>query len=152
MNDIVSVVQSYGIELRKIGKVYQGLCPFHKDTEPSFTVYPETNTFYCFGCGISGDLTRFIKLIDPTFHDQFKLDLSSLQHFVEHTSSRNYRSYLLVSSSKIFHEMFSTRPVGDVFKIMKKFDNFINNIKVISLSDATQTLNKLKSIGGKNER
>jgi DNA primase len=148
MIDIVNAVQSYGIKLRKVGKVYQGLCPFHDDTRPSFTVYPETNTFYCFGCGTFGDVAKFIKMIDPARYDQFKVDLSSLQHTVNTISSRNYKSYLLAISAKIFHNMLQKYPIDYVFKIMKKFDNFIENNEIITLTKAIEVIEKLKSLGG----
>ena len=48
--DIVSVVSEY-VKLRKTGKNYVGLCPFHQEKTPSFTVDPEKQFFYCFGCG-----------------------------------------------------------------------------------------------------
>ena len=41
-----------------------GLCPFHNEKTPSFTVYPDTNSFYCFGCGAGGDVISFIRRID----------------------------------------------------------------------------------------
>ena len=49
-NDIVDVI-SEDIELKKVGNKYEGLCPFHKEDSPSFKVYPDTQSFYCFGCG-----------------------------------------------------------------------------------------------------
>jgi DNA primase len=45
--------------LKKTGKVYMGVCPFHKEDTPSFAIYPETNTYHCFGCGESGDVISF---------------------------------------------------------------------------------------------
>ena len=52
-NDIVSVVSSY-TPLQKKGSRHFGLCPFHNEKTPSFTVYPDSQSFYCFGCGASG--------------------------------------------------------------------------------------------------
>ena len=146
--NLVDIVRSYGIDLKKVGKVYQGLCPFHEETNPSFTVYPETNTFHCFGCGITGDWRKFLKLIDPSYCDQFTLDLSSLQEFVNNISSRDYKDYLLISSAKIFREMFKKFPIDYVFKIMKKFDSYIMSTERISFQDTLEILQKLRSIGG----
>ena len=57
--DIESVISSY-ITLKKAGSRYKGLCPFHSEKTPSFVVYPETQSFYCFGCGAGGDVISFI--------------------------------------------------------------------------------------------
>ena len=62
-SDIVDVVQSYG-QLRHRGRTHTGLCPFHNEKTPSFVVYPETQSFYCFGCGAGGDVITFIKKIN----------------------------------------------------------------------------------------
>ncbi len=47
------------VELKKAGKYYKGLCPFHPDKNPSFVVNPDRNTFHCFGCGEGGDIYSF---------------------------------------------------------------------------------------------
>lgn len=62
-NDIEDVVQSYGVQLRRRGRTCTGLCPFHTEKTPSFVVYPENQSFYCFGCGAGGDVITFIKKI-----------------------------------------------------------------------------------------
>ena len=49
-NEIVDVIGSY-VELRKRGRLYTGLCPFHTEKTPSFTIYPDTQNYNCFGCG-----------------------------------------------------------------------------------------------------
>lgn len=58
--DLAELVRSYGILLKKIGQNWQGLCPFHTETNPSFTVYPETQSYYCFGCKKGGDVINFL--------------------------------------------------------------------------------------------
>lgn len=62
-NDIVSVISKY-IDLKKAGKNYKGLCPFHGEKEPSFFVSPEKQLFYCFGCHEGGNVFNFIMKID----------------------------------------------------------------------------------------
>jgi len=58
--DIVEVIQSY-VPLKKAGRSYKGLCPFHSEKTPSFVVFPETGTWHCFGaCGEGGDVFSFI--------------------------------------------------------------------------------------------
>lgn len=61
--DITDIVSSY-VSLKKRGSTLVGLCPFHNEKTPSFTVYPETQSFYCFGCGAGGDAVTFIKKIE----------------------------------------------------------------------------------------
>ncbi|MBQ9747772.1 MAG: DNA primase [Clostridia bacterium] len=58
-NKIDDVVSSY-VNLRRAGSNYQGLCPFHSEKTPSFTIFPNTETFHCFGCGAGGDVISFI--------------------------------------------------------------------------------------------
>ena len=62
-SDIVDVVQSY-VQLRHRGRTHTGLCPFHNEKTPSFVVYPETQSFYCFGCGAGGDVITVIQKIN----------------------------------------------------------------------------------------
>lgn len=62
-NDIESVISSY-VSLKSRGKIKVGLCPFHGEKTASFTVYPDTSSFYCFGCGAGGDVITFIKKIE----------------------------------------------------------------------------------------
>lgn len=59
--DIVSVVSEH-VVLRKMGRSHKGLCPFHKEKTPSFTVRADPPVFHCFGCGAGGDVVEFVKL------------------------------------------------------------------------------------------
>ena len=55
------VVEAAGVRLRGRGRVRQGVCPFHNETEGSFTVYADTERWYCFGCGEGGDVLDFLQ-------------------------------------------------------------------------------------------
>ena len=59
-SDITDVIGSY-VSLKRAGSNMSGLCPFHSEKSPSFTVFPATKSFYCFGCGAGGDVITFIK-------------------------------------------------------------------------------------------
>ncbi len=54
-------VEAAGVRLRGRGRVRQGVCPFHDEVEGSFTVYADSERFYCFGCGLGGDVLDFIQ-------------------------------------------------------------------------------------------
>lgn len=62
-NDITEVISSY-VNLKRRGRNMVGLCPFHGEKTPSFNVYTENGSFYCFGCGTGGDVITFIMKIE----------------------------------------------------------------------------------------
>lgn len=72
--NIVDVVGSY-VDLKKAGIHHKGLCPFHNEKSPSFTVSTERNSYYCFGCGAKGDIFSFIQEYEGV---DFKQALSML--------------------------------------------------------------------------
>src|SRR5256885_5918163 len=59
--NIVQVVQEY-VPLKRAGTAYKGLCPFHSEKTPSFHVNPDKGFFHCFGCGLGGDVFKFLEL------------------------------------------------------------------------------------------
>ncbi len=62
---IVDIVQAY-VALRKVGRNWSGLCPFHAEKSASFTVREEMGRYHCFGCGASGDVFKFVQEIEHT--------------------------------------------------------------------------------------
>jgi DNA primase len=70
--DIVSVVSEY-VRLRRFGNRYSGLCPFHNEKTPSFSIYTDHQWFKCYGCGASGDVLKFVQTIEGlTFWEALK--------------------------------------------------------------------------------
>lgn len=61
--DIEELISSY-VRLKKQGRISRGLCPFHVEKTPSFTVYSDTQSYYCFGCGAGGESITFIRNIE----------------------------------------------------------------------------------------
>ncbi len=72
--DIQTLIGSY-VSLKRAGPIMKGLCPFHSEKTPSFTVYPANNSFYCFGCGAGGDQISFIMQMEH-------LDYTDAIHFL----------------------------------------------------------------------
>ena len=62
-NEIETTISQY-VTLKRAGKNLKGLCPFHSEKTPSFTVYPESASFYCYGCGVGGDVFTFTGLME----------------------------------------------------------------------------------------
>jgi len=77
LSPIAQIVGQY-VQLRPSGSSLVGLCPFHEDRIPSFTVYPATGTFHCYGCGKHGDVISFVGLIE---HLNFGQVLEALDRF-----------------------------------------------------------------------
>ena len=61
---LAEVVESAGVKLKGRGRVRQGFCPFHEESEGSFTVYGDTERFWCFGCGAGGDVLDFLRRVE----------------------------------------------------------------------------------------
>ena len=62
-NDIVDMFRSYA-DVKKRGRTFVCCCPFHSEKTPSCTIYPESQSFYCFGCGVGGDAISFVRKMD----------------------------------------------------------------------------------------
>ena len=61
--DIVAVISEH-VQLKRVGRRWAGLCPFHSEKSPSFSVNAEQGLYYCFGCGAKGDVITFVREID----------------------------------------------------------------------------------------
>ncbi len=72
--DIVDLVSTY-VQLKKTGRSYKGVCPFHQEKTPSFIVFPDSQNFHCFGCGKGGDAFTFYMGVE---HVEFRDALSEL--------------------------------------------------------------------------
>ena len=71
-NDVVDIISPY-VQLKRSGANYFGLCPFHSEKSPSFSVSPGKQIFYCFGCGAGGNaLTFLMKYENCSFQEALK--------------------------------------------------------------------------------
>ncbi|MDR1578229.1 MAG: DNA primase [Deltaproteobacteria bacterium] len=61
--DLVTLIRQY-VDLKRVGSSYKGLCPFHAEKSPSFSVTPEKGVFYCFGCGVGGNALNFMMTLN----------------------------------------------------------------------------------------
>src|SRR5258708_15895380 len=87
--NILQVVQEY-VTLRKAGTSYKGLCPFHSEKTPSFQVHPEKGFFHCFGCGVGGDVFKFLELHEKVgFQDAVRLLAQKFGVSLPETSDAN---------------------------------------------------------------
>ena len=119
-NDIESVASGY-MNLKRRGRNLVGLCPFHGEKTPSFNLYPENNSFYCFGCGVGGDVITFIKRIENLdYMDAIKFlaNRSGMQMPEETKNDRT--AYLRMrileanrEAARFFHAQLST-PAGKI--------------------------------------
>ena len=74
--DIVQVISDY-VHLKKAGKDYRGICPFHGDKDPSFYVSPQKGIFHCFGCAVGGSVFNFIMRIENILFPGGRPDLGT---------------------------------------------------------------------------
>lgn len=109
--DIVDVVQRY-VRLKKVGKYYVGLCPFHKETKPSFYVSPEMQIFKCFGCNLGGDVLRFLMKIEnltlpqilEKLKEEYGLDVKTFQDSKEINKEKKQILEINYAALKFFRQ------------------------------------------------
>lgn len=100
-NDIVDIISQY-VVLKRSGRNFFGLCPFHKEKSPSFSVSPDKQIFHCFGCGVGGNVFHFVSKIEnisfkeslETLADKAGIELPMLENDVD--------SKLLALKSKVY--------------------------------------------------
>ncbi len=118
-NDIESVVSGY-VSLKRRGRNLVGLCPFHGEKTASFNLYPETSSFYCFGCQAGGDVITFIKRIENLdYMDavRFLADRSGMklpEYTKENDASSRLRMRILEANreaARLYHQALYS-PVG----------------------------------------
>lgn len=90
--DIISLVSNY-VSLKKAGKNYTGLCPFHKEKTPSFVVDPLTQLYHCFGCGNGGDVISFVmKIENLSFIEAVELIAKKTGYTLKYTETGSFEN------------------------------------------------------------
>ena len=161
-NDIVDVISQY-ISLKRSGRNYFGLCPFHNEKSPAFSVSPDKQIFHCFGCGVGGNVISFISKIEgigfkesievlaeraniklPTIDnsiDSKKEELKAKVYKVNIFTAEYYHKKLYEPSSKIAQEYVKKRQLNNEtlqsFKIgfSGKFDELYQALKKEGFND-----------------
>ena len=155
-NDIVEVISQY-VHLKRSGRNYFGLCPFHNEKSPSFSVSPDKQIFHCFGCGVGGNVITFISKIEgigfkeaietlaeraniklPTIEnnvDSKKEELKSKVYKVNTFAAEYYHKRLYQKEAKIGQEYIKKRKLNnetlESYKIgfSGNFDELYNELK-----------------------
>jgi len=157
MKTIVEILEEYNVELTLEGRILRAYCPFHEDTgRANFTVYPETNSWFCFaGCG-GGDVVSFVSKIENITRAQAKLKLDDVNIELDEltlkiaelegkrTETVSYNNEVNSLVSKWFYQVFQTHPerAADILRYMVDFDKAIN--VPISHSQMMQLVAKAK--------
>ena len=120
--NIVSLISSFGVELRKRGRDYKACCPFHHEKTPSFTVSEEKQAFYCFGCHEGGDVFKFVMKVETmSFQEavQFLAERNGIalpaptsSDQVSPTSNKNDLNRLMVEAVAAYQQMLLTTAEG----------------------------------------
>ena len=101
INDIVEVISQY-VHLKRSGRNYFGLCPFHNEKSPSFSVSPDKQIFHCFGCGVGGNVFTFISKIEGIGFKEAIENLADRAGIVLPKSSNNEDSRVEELKSKVY--------------------------------------------------
>ena len=150
-NDIVDVISGY-VRLQKKGSSYFGLCPFHNEKSPSFSVSPHKQMYYCFGCGAGGNVFTFVQNYEnysfpeaiKYLADRANVSLPEIEYSEEAKKKESKRSILLeinkqaanyfyyqlrAEQGKIGYRYFQGRQLSE--ETMKKFALGFANVTVM---------------------
>ena len=155
-NDIVDIISQY-VHLKRSGRNYFGLCPFHNEKSPSFSVSPDKQIFHCFGCGVGGNVFTFLMKIEgisfveavQTLAERANIQLPTLENNVDtakeilkskvlkvnEVAANFYHENLYLTESKIAQEYIKKRKLTNEtlisFKIgySGKFDELYHKLK-----------------------
>ncbi|MEG0270120.1 MAG: DNA primase [Clostridia bacterium] len=128
--DIVKIVGSY-VHLKKNGHRYVGLCPFHNETAPSFSVDEQKQVYHCFGCKAGGSVVQFIMDIERLsfteavayLADQLHIPLPEMQHDPEYEQRRSLKERIYLANkaaAKLYHQHLWQAEGAQVLQYLQK--------------------------------
>jgi len=152
--NIVQVVQDY-VPLKRAGRTYKGLCPFHSEKTPSFHVDPEKGFFHCFGCNVGGDVFKFLELHEKVgFQDavrmlaqKFGASLPETEEDDQGRSDARLRESLLKvheQAAAFFREALASPAGVRARQQLKERDVSEKTIEQLGLGYAPQSRDELK--------
>ena len=141
-NDIVDTISEYVI-LKRSGRNFFGLCPFHKEKSPSFSVSADKQIFHCFGCGVGGDVFRFVSKIENiSFMDavemlankaNIELPVSDYTEDTQLTLLKNKVYQINEMAAKFYHENLykpNAKPAQEYVKKRRLDNNTLKNFMI----------------------
>ncbi|QJC33309.1 DNA primase [Enterobacteriaceae endosymbiont of Donacia clavipes] len=153
--DIVFLVKNK-IKLKKIGKSFFGLCPFHIEKNPSFVVNSTKQLYHCFGCGVHGNIIDFVMNYDnlsflesiESIANIFKIPIINNQSYIQNKISKNYIFYKLIFNISNFYKnsLYNTSLGKKAFKYLLNRGFNLNIIKYFSIGfSPLHWINKIKN-------
>lgn len=162
-NDIVDIISQY-VTLKRSGRNFLGLCPFHKEKTPSFSVSPDKQIFHCFGCGVGGNVVHFVsKIENMNFRESLEL-LADKAGITLPTTSNQEDSKLLQLKEKVYkineevanfyHQTLYTpiaKPAQEYVKKRKLDNKTLTNFKIGYSPNGNMLYKLLKEKGFEDE-
>lgn len=163
-NDIVDVISGY-VALKRSGRSYFGICPFHNEKSPSFAVSPDKQIFHCFGCGVGGNVFHFVSKIEGVgFKDAVEIlaNRANVQLPVDTSSQDDDRNYYLrtkiyeinQAAALFYHKNLynpSSKPAQEYVKKRKLDNNTLKTFYIGYSGNYNELYKFLKSQGFKDE-
>ena len=163
-NDIVDVIGSY-VALKRSGRSYFGLCPFHNEKSPSFAVSPDKQIFHCFGCGVGGNVFHFVSKIEGVgFRDAIEIlaNRANVTLPVSSSSDEEDKLYYLrqrilqinEATALFYHENIyksNAKPAQEYVKKRKLDNNTLKTFYIGYSGNYNELYNHLKSLGFKDD-
>lgn len=107
------IIQEYVPDLKKAGKNWKCCCPFHSEKTPSFVVSPEKGIFRCFGCGVAGDVFKFVMLIENI-------------PWIEAVKKLAQKSGITIPETN--EDKITLSEKAKIFELLKQLQNFITDV------------------------